>query len=154
MLDGTESVLIREVYQYWMQKRGDRAAPPRADIDPIEMRVFLPNVVLLDVEQSPRRYRTRLMGTAFVEEYGEDTTGRYLDEVDLGQEKQRLFTALDAVVASCTPTYMKPMENRLTNGRLIRFERIVMPLSNDGTTVNMLLICLIARDLSKSGTKS
>lgn len=61
--------------------------------------------------------------------------------------------ALDAVVTSCAPIYMKPMENRLANGRLIRFERVVLPLSNDGMSVNMLLICLVARNLSKPGVK-
>ena len=42
------SILLRG-YDYWETKRGSRSMPARADIDPIEMKAFLPHVVLMDV---------------------------------------------------------------------------------------------------------
>ena len=40
---------LRALYEYWMEKRGDRAMPARADIDPTEIPDLLPIVGLADV---------------------------------------------------------------------------------------------------------
>lgn len=76
MLDRVQSNVLRQLFQYWDEKRGHRSAPSREDIDPAQMVEFLSNVFLIDVEEEPRRYRVRLMGTALVHWYGRDLTGR------------------------------------------------------------------------------
>ena len=144
MLDGTESPLIRQAYQYWSSKRRGRFAPSRADIDPAEMTDFLAHVVLIDVEHSTRRYRIRLIGTAFAEQYGEEVTGRYLDELDLGGAMKSILAAHDQVVATREPVYTKTTSYKKADGRIIRFERIALPLSSDGENDNVVMSCLIA----------
>ena len=54
----------------------------RADVRPrlIGPRA-LPTVVIIDVEEAPRRYRLRLVGTALVRLTGHDNTGRTFDEL-------------------------------------------------------------------------
>ena len=50
---------------YWRSKRGIRKIPARADIDPVEMRAFLPHVGLLETpDGTPARpdYRVALAG--------------------------------------------------------------------------------------------
>lgn len=66
MLDRIQSDVLRQLFQYWDEKRGDRRAPSRDDIDPAEILEVLPNVCLIDIEADPRRYRVRLMGTELV----------------------------------------------------------------------------------------
>ena len=98
MLDRVESNTLRQLFLYWDEKRGQRRAPPRDEIDPAGMFGFLPNVFLIDVEAEPRRYRVRLMGTILVNWYGQDVTGRYIDEIT-----DQVLGALGELVTSWRP---------------------------------------------------
>ena len=49
--------------QYWEEKRRGRLMPSRADIDPLELRRYLPGIILIDVVDDARRYVYRLVGT-------------------------------------------------------------------------------------------
>ena len=129
---------IRELYSYWLSLRADRAAPARAQVDPMAMRRTLPHLGLFDVENDPRRYRVRIMGTEVVAWYGCDVTGRYLDEIDLGPDPAPVFAILDHVVATMTPAHMTG-DYVKQDGRQIRYERLVLPLSSNGKETNMLL---------------
>ena len=49
------SVMVQRMAAYLTRKRGERAIASRADHDPTEIREFLPNVVLVDIESEPLR---------------------------------------------------------------------------------------------------
>ena len=76
---------LRQLHDYWLAKKGQRLAPARSDISPADMRKLLPHVFLLEVVGCPRRFKFRLAGTEVVERYGEELTGRFLDEIDLDE---------------------------------------------------------------------
>src|SRR5260370_17327555 len=61
--DRPDGQSLAAIYQYWDGKRRGRLMPSRADIDPIELKPYLPQLVLLDVEGEPPRFRYRLVGT-------------------------------------------------------------------------------------------
>jgi hypothetical protein len=44
---------IREIYDYWNGKRGDRLMPRRADIEPLDLPSFLPGIVMVDIGYQP-----------------------------------------------------------------------------------------------------
>jgi hypothetical protein len=133
MLDWIRSDILRQLFQYWDEKRGDRRAPSRDDIDPAGMIEALPNVFLIDVVAEPRRYRVRLMGTELVECYGQDITGRYVDEIT-----DQVLGALHELVTTWRPWRLVG-ESGKTPGRVKRYELLALPLSTDGATVNMVL---------------
>jgi hypothetical protein len=146
MLERLQSDVLKRLYRYWDGKRAGRAAPARAEFDPVEMTSFLPFVFLLDILGPPRRYCIRLMGTAIVAQYGEDATGLHLDEIDLGGANRALIARYDALVETCRPfhdagQYLK------SDGRLLRYERIAMPLSPDGRSVNQVFGGVVAENL-------
>jgi len=73
---------MRALFAYWQAARGDAAAPLVTALDPLKLpREALPYLGILDVEGDPPKFRTRLMGTRFVEASGEDLTGRLVDEL-------------------------------------------------------------------------
>lgn len=129
---------IRQVYEYWDSKRGDRAMPSRADIDPSEIRDLLPGIILIDVECNPLRLTYRLVGTDEVEARGYDPTGKCVkDHVfavtpEFGIETYSLAAERGVVVYDQEP-WAAP------NPRLCEVGSLVMPLSSDGTTVKMLM---------------
>ena len=133
MLDRVQSSVLRQLFQYWDEKRGHRSAPSRENIDPAQMVEFLSNVFLIDVEEEPRRYRVRLMGTALAHWYGRDLTGCHVDEI-----ADQVPAALDEVVMIWEP-WLVTGEYEKKTGRMMVYELLALPLSSDGATVNMIL---------------
>ncbi|MBL8705340.1 MAG: PAS domain-containing protein [Rhodospirillales bacterium] len=136
---------IQALAAYWESKRQGRMAPRRADIDPGDIRSHMPNLLLLDVLPDGD-YRYRLVGTALAAGPGRNATGRRISEVFGDQpEVVRLFTArLDQVVASRAPLFS---EGKVywdgDDGKLRHFESGSFPLSEDGETVNIVLLELL-----------
>jgi hypothetical protein len=132
---------LRELQAYWLSKKGDLAAPARAAIDPSEIKSLLPSLLLIDVVDdvaSPQRFRIRLFGTGLVDAYGEEITGKFGDEIDLDDVVNELTAFLDTAVRECRPQYLRT-EYTKVRGRHLKYEQIILPLSDDGKKVNMLL---------------
>ena len=71
---------IRKLSEYWLAKaRG--GVPSRSEIDPVDVRELLPNLMMIDMVGAPPRFRYRLVGTRVVQYTGFDFTGRCLDEM-------------------------------------------------------------------------
>jgi hypothetical protein len=137
MLEPTNGHL-KKLLAYWHEKKGDRLAPTRAEIDPAEIRPLLPHVGIVDVERSPLRFRYRLAGSDIVRGYGEELTGRYLDQIDLNGHQQEITEEYRRTAESAEPV-CATWEYKRKNGRHVRYERLVLPLSSDGEHVDMLL---------------
>ncbi len=150
-MEEIEADALKHLYQYWDDKRGSRAMPSRADLDPIDIPSLLPYIILIDVEQEPRRYRIRLYGTHVVERFGKDLTGQYLDEADLGTLRDKVLTSCDEVVDNGEPNVARRM-GTLADGRDIKVERLILPLSNDGRTVSMIFGGIVFEPLPKQET--
>ncbi len=128
------SALVRELHDYWNAKRDGRAMPRRSDIDPSEIKRLLPYLLLGEFAGEPVRLRYRLVGTEVVTVYGADFTGRWLDEIDFGEQVEggwplqyrRVFDSRGALYGSA----------RLfsTSGMEMEYEFGLFPLSQDGET--------------------
>ncbi len=139
--------LLKDLHAYWLRKKGDGAAPPRAAIRPEEMpRQLLPQIAILDVIPPPPgfRFRFRLFGTALVRAYGDDLTGRFADEIDFGEAGPALLAQLTDVGRECRPAMARVRLVKASDGRYIQYERVALPLSDDGRAANMILAGYVA----------
>lgn len=128
---------IRQLHKYWNRKRGDRAMPRRADIDPVEIPRLLPYVSLIGVEHEPFRLFYRLIGTHITQAVGRDSTGRYFDEIYEGKILDDMARRFSTVVKAKTPARF--MARAFFAGKDYRhYETVHLPLSDDGQTVNMI----------------
>jgi hypothetical protein len=128
--------MLGSVLAYWVRKRGTRPMPCRRDIDPTEIsRELLPNLQIVEVVDGGARFRYRLAGTALVEAYGEEFTGKYSDELFCGERLRFMHEMYRAVCASKAPLFAR---NKYKTPRNIEFAayRIYMPLSDDGGDVH------------------
>ena len=128
---------LRELHLYWVTKRGLRIAPSRAEMRPEEIAPLLPYVYIVDIIDRPRRFRFRLVGTRIVEGYGEDVTGRFLDEVDLGDKGSAIQAEYEKTANEQAPTAGSWNFSK-KDGRELDYEHLVLPLSSDGRTIDML----------------
>jgi hypothetical protein len=127
----------RDILRYWLSKRTKKQIPPRSRIEPAEIARLLPNIMLIDVEYAPLRFRFRLVGTQLVSVYGGEYTGRYLDELDL-DDHGRAITCDYKEAAQCGMPQCDEYAYQMDSERYRHFERLLLPLSADGHSVNML----------------
>jgi hypothetical protein len=133
---------LRRLYEYWSERRGDRKWPTRADLDPIDMRFVLGNVILAEVlPETPPRYRIRLHGTTLAQRVGYDLTGKMLDDMPVPEFRDMSRRSFDKVVRTGEPLHV--IADRMVDDRMQHYESILMPLSNGGQQVDMLLIGLV-----------
>jgi hypothetical protein len=128
-------------YDFWASLCAGRPMPARGDIDPLKIPPgYLPDLMLIDVFHEPRRYRYRLVGTHVVTASGEDRTGRYFDEVHFFKTNPKVMQHFETVADTGEPLYsLEPFTN-CANGRHYEVDRLMLPLSNDGKRVDMLLV--------------
>lgn len=135
--DGQWSATLRAVVDYWQGKRDERSMPAREDIDPLELRLLLPHVYLLDVVGS-HHYRYRLIGTMIAARLKADATGRYVDESLFGENAPAIVEMYDHVANHKTPiiNYARLF---WTEVNWLNYTSVILPLSKDGPNVNMML---------------
>jgi len=117
--------------------------PSRADIDPIDLPGLLANLILIDVSKSVPQFRIRLAGTDIVSRYGAELTGKSLDDIDLGGDLAQIKEQYEETVRRQMPTYCRHFIETKKH-KLLRYERLLLPLSSDGSTVDMLLGAIYA----------
>jgi hypothetical protein len=136
---------IRLVLGYWQEKCAGRLMPTRADIDPAEIRRFLPHITLVDVVADERRFVYRLVGTSEVELRGYDPTGRPVAEAYFAATAEEALKIYERVKSTREPFYIA--DPYQTVDRFVGEEDLFLPLSQDGETVSMILVFSVSRDL-------
>jgi hypothetical protein len=133
---------LRQLYEYWDEKRGARVMPSRADLDPIDIRFAIGDVILVDaLDESPPRFRIRLHGTNLSERTNFDLTGKMLDEMPAPEFRELSTRSFRRVLRTREPLHT--LAARLLDGRMQRYEAIIMPLSSDGERIDRLILGMI-----------
>jgi hypothetical protein len=128
-------------YRYWDGARRGRPMPARADLDPLEMKPWLPGLILVDVKRNPFRLVYRLVGERSVEVRGFSPTGKTVEEGFHG-----------TVLAEVLENYRLVVEEKKlvydwdslpsASGLLCNAGVLLLPLSSDGDTVDMVVAYL------------
>jgi hypothetical protein len=140
------------LYEYWRRKCGNRPMPSRKDLDPAEIPPrLLPCISIVDVVPDERRYVYRLVGTADVQVRGHDPTGKSVGEGFFGPSLEDALSCYDRVVATKAPV-LDPVPFTATNGRYATEETMFLPLSDDGITVNKVMVFFAFVDVLDPGS--
>ena len=131
------SARIHRLCDYWRSKHVGGRLPRRADILPEEIPTLLPYVLMVDLETEPFRVFYRLIGTRVATYNKRDFTGQYLDELDF-PSTSRIIELYHAVMTERRPRF-GAANLRSRSAAWVAFEYAVLPLSDDGVTVNKCL---------------
>lgn len=134
-------LIVREqqqLYDYWVERAGDRGLPRRQDIHPAHFPRLLPGISLIEVTDEDNRYRVRLAGTRLREIYEREITGMFLDDMDWGDRRDYWVSSYERVVGTGKPAQGVVRGPRASKEHLVQFW-LRLPLSCDGQRVNMIL---------------
>jgi hypothetical protein len=132
---------LLQLTDYWRSKSVDGALPNRDAIDPTEIITHLPWLFMADVIDGGADYRYRLVGTSIVSANYRDVTGRSFREL-YGADSIKLEGArlgFDLACAAAAAVYTEGRAFWRPDWTCDRFEAAFLPLSSDGSTVNIIL---------------
>lgn len=130
---------IRKIYEYWESKRpGSGEMPRRRDVDPIELSDLLRWLWMVDIQETPLRFKYRLMGTKHVEAIGFDPTGMWIDEAFPAFVSGPGFADYKFMAEHAQPSYRKgPAHYHVADYK--NLERIMLPLTREGQKCEIIL---------------
>lgn len=133
---------IRRFAEYLASKAPPGRLPGRQHIIPSEITDLLPFLAMYDVIREANgnlRFRARLVGTHAVELFGEDPTGKFLDEFVVPERVEQVVKRYGQVVLTKEPAYHA---GKLVRGGRdhVRYHRAAFPLARDGEVVDMLVV--------------
>jgi hypothetical protein len=141
---------VRAFWQHLTMLCAETCPPKAADLDLMDFYKLAPFISLLDIERPSGRLRVRFAGTAIVEMFGRDATGRYKDDLNIGRHTRALVDIYDSVISERRPYWSLAkvelqVETDFRCGRdhVFDYERIACPLvDDDGTVVSILTIII------------
>lgn len=135
----------RWMFDYWRARCADGLLPGRSAVDPVDFPHLLPRVALIDVLGPPSapEFCYRLAGTEITLRAGRDPTGKRFDEL---YESDYLVTALETyrdIVKAGVPHLSERMFPLLDGREFLRYDRLILPLAEDGRRIDMLLLLIV-----------
>jgi len=127
----------KQLLAYWQAKCGARRMPRRADVDPLELKAHIGNLVLIEVE-FPLRLRYRLIGTNITMAMERDSTGKYYDEIYPPDLLASIYASFRWMLKNRAPlrTYGRAF---YPDKNFYDYETLNLPLSEDDDVVSMVL---------------
>jgi len=136
---------LARLHGYWIGKCAGRPLPSRADIEPLEMKEWLGNLLLAEFFGGIEHYRVRLDGSNLIGFAGKDRTGKGSEVLTSEEERKLIAAQYTPVLDTAQPAYF---ETQFVNseGRFLREQKLLLPLSDDGSVVNMVLAGIYYRE--------
>lgn len=103
--------------------------PTRTDLDPVEFRYILGNVILVEVERDPLRFRFRLYGAALINFFGDgDYTGKYADQLLPPDYAPFVVQAYKTAIEGRVPRYAE--RDLVMNHQRLIYDVLTLPLAD------------------------
>jgi hypothetical protein len=129
---------LKDLLAYWEGKRGARAMPARADIDPIEIPQLLPHLIMVDTAETPEDFCYRLYGTEVCKGFEHDRTGLRFSEMPRIENYDEVYRGYWLTYTEKAPNYFHGQI--VSDSRnYIGYSRLTLPLSSDGERVDKIL---------------
>jgi hypothetical protein len=121
------------VAAYWQARRRRRLMPDRADIDPLDLSPSLwPNLLITEPAGDGVNWRYRLVGSAHVERYTYDFTGKTTDEIMHGSYRDYMNRIYATAFEQRVPVYSESVFRWDVEGYAAT-RRLMLPISHGET---------------------
>lgn len=108
----------------------------------MDLKYVLGSLSLIDVQHAPLRFRIRLHATDNARRVGVDLTGQDLDAYPFEETRKLMKAQCEAVIAERRPVG-RVRDGTLADARTWSYQVLMLPLSSDGETIDMLMSGLI-----------
>jgi len=141
--DVVRSSSQRWLLSYWERLRGANTLPRWEGFEADELAAMAESLSIQDVmgDDSNARFLIRFHGKRVAEAFGSSCQGRHLDEILPPQYRDAALSTYYRVLATKLPVYTIA-DTRDRDGRIVHYERLLLPFSHDGVAINRILASL------------
>ena len=139
-------------YMYGLSMASGIPSPQQIDL--MEVHSLAPNVLILDVDNEGNRHRVRFFGTALVQYFSGEWTGRDIRQIDFGTHTDAILDAQAVTLDTRLPVWTRaaeqaPFDDPLLNmdGQSIAYERLAWPLAAPGGRIVQLIEIVTRRSI-------
>lgn len=132
---------LKDLLVYWEEKRRGRPMPLAGDLSLVDLTFILPNLLWVEVEHEPRRYRYRRIGVELERIYGSSIEGLYVDEMP-GFLYRRIASKAYAEVVDSGEPVCRTHSFSMTSW-FAKYERLLLPVSSNGEKVDVVLGAIV-----------
>ena len=137
---------IRAMWRYMAQLAGHDHIASSIKFDLMDVHLLAPDILICDVDALTCRHRLRFVGTRYAAVLGEDPTGWYIDEVNLGPYRSQQLSAFNQAVATGLPQWNcvrvvgrdDYAPDCITRAG-VSYERLIVPLAGGNKMVEQLV---------------
>jgi len=133
------SDVLRRLFEYWLTKKADRAAPTRADISPRELKFALPWFWMWDVVDGGEDFGFRLAGERIKTFMGDLAKAQRLSDFPQSDFTDEVRYVFSECVKTRMPLIVGPARTLYAPRNYRVVTNLVMPLSENGRDVSMLI---------------
>lgn len=116
------------------------------------MKPWLGHIGIIDVEQSPQRFRIRLAGTHIVEYYEQDNTGRYIDDLVPADDRDGILRSYVRCAETRTPQFTAAYSNLGEKDRYL-LRRLLLPVTVGDRNIDQIIVGIYAEYFERAVTK-
>jgi hypothetical protein len=135
-----EAGRLHALEQHWQSRAVGGALPGKDIVDPLALRPWLGQLLLVDVLNSGRDFAYRLYGTNVAETFGEDMTGRSPQGFP-PHHVQIIVEPYRAVASDGRPRRTAHIMT-IRDRKFAAWERIILPIAGTDAKVAQLLVAL------------
>ncbi len=132
---------LKDLLVYWEMKRRGRQMPEAGDLSPVDLGFILPNMLWVEIEHEPRRYRYRRVGAELERIYGSSVEGMYIDEMP-GFMYRRIATRAYAEVVDGREPVCRIQSFSMVSW-FAKYERLLLPVTAGGDRVDVVLGAIV-----------
>ena len=107
---------------------------------------MLANIRLLDVHRDPLRFKTRLMGTVLCDFFGQEQTGRWMDDCFADFHRSGMYEDLCEMIETPQPKWRRGQPKLAYEKNFVTAERVYLPFASNGTDVDMIVTYMLCGD--------
>ena len=130
---------LAALWRTWEQARSGRVLPCRRDFTPERLRPWLGSLALIDVDHDPIRLQFRLVGVHIVDNLKFDPTGKAVEDFVTDPANDPMTRGLYRCLMSAQPVF-EVVCPQYQCRHAFRCNRLALPLSADGLTVNKIMV--------------
>ncbi len=132
---------LKDLLVYWETKRRGRSMPLAGDVGLVDLGFIMPNLLWVEIEHAPRRYRYRRVGSELERIYGSSVEGLYIDEMP-GFLYRRIASRAYAEVVDGREPICRILSFSMVSW-FAKYERLLLPVSSTGERVDIVLGAIV-----------
>lgn len=139
---------LSDLIALWVERRGQRTYPRKADFDAITLWPWIGHIGILERRTDEKSLFVRLSGSMIVEYDGADFTGKYLVDCVPDHAVDEILYPYRVSIDRHAPVFIRLPPGHL-GGSFRYYDRLILPCSDDDAFIDHFIVAIYVSKFEK-----